>query len=844
MKYKTRSRKNLDWNWDQATVQGIDSASILSISTRRSLKSVKTSGNHTVNTTRTTMTRTELLASRKGCMSMIVLALLCPLIYLLPVSIFNLEPYRILYAPDLTLSAKAEPSYKRMCRAMLDGSGGRSQKIYENMSTCLEKQDLSAALSQMFASAFLSEASKQSQISVSYQHKCHMRLFDNDDGGKTTVQQLLPLEMKIIKPQSVAISSTSLEQLCEDVLEMGDKQGAWAILDYTLDSSKTVLEAMMPTIRKTLHFTIEAWDQAGRGVGGYKIQETVAGYLVQTAKKFDGHGPLKKLKANDGTRAAIYLPCLDLQCTDSYILPNYFFPLFIPNSIKKLDLIVPFKCFTEIEGCRLYANTLAKFLVEFFPRADVMLIRHKEDAYMDTFSRIFLADYAVCGPGPSTACAFPILSRRENTFMNIINDGAMEHSSEDFLTGRLASSYFTGVEFESVEGVQKVSMFGEDLNFTYTNQNLPDDGKCRYIRGRRGGWVKDKEYSKFGQYASALKHFFGLEDMQHRELISAGSLTAGTFRDPSSYDWRDGRGVMTANGPSCQTEYTTLATMCQVTNDLNLGKILFVGDSLSLNQALSLYKLLDQKETPSLSNQGSTFKELIRCNSTGTEFEFEFVRNDKMEKVTEEVAAYRMKENTNEYVGQWEPRLMDSEQRTLLVFNFGTFMDDVTTFEKTFSRIIGALDTMNRQREKKDIIFFRTSVQGHDKCEKVGNKIPYLTYGDYVKDRDDNPDPSNLWRDIETQNDIVTRQIEKRRRTKTKWGARIELLDVHPTTVLRPDGHVGRYLDKRSEFDCIHYSLPGPVDFWNHIMTSNLADIAIEEMMESIRQHDAPKAES
>lgn len=26
--------------------------------------------------------------------------------------------------------------------------------------------------------------------------------------------------------------------------------------------------------------------------------------------------------------------------------------------------------------------------------------------------------------------------------------------------------------------------------------------------------------------------------------------------------------------------------------------------------------------------------------------------------------------------------------------------------------------------------------------------------------------------------------------------------------------------------DCLHYSLPGPIDYWNHLMLSNLVDTA------------------
>ena len=59
----------------------------------------------------------------------------------------------------------------------------------------------------------------------------------------------------------------------------------------------------------------------------------------------------------------------------------------------------------------------------------------------------------------------------------------------------------------------------------------------------------------------------------------------------------------------------------------------------------------------------------------------------------------------------------------------------------------------------------------------------------------------------------------------------IEALDVVPMTVLRRDGHMGDEFRPRAipEGDCLHYALPGPVDWWNHLLFNNVKDTVVED---------------
>jgi len=60
----------------------------------------------------------------------------------------------------------------------------------------------------------------------------------------------------------------------------------------------------------------------------------------------------------------------------------------------------------------------------------------------------------------------------------------------------------------------------------------------------------------------------------------------------------------------------------------------------------------------------------------------------------------------------------------------------------------------------------------------------------------------------------------------------IEVLDIMPMTILRRDGHISDEFRPATvpDGDCLHYALPGPIDWWNHLLFSNLKDIMLNEI--------------
>lgn len=72
---------------------------------------------------------------------------------------------------------------------------------------------------------------------------------------------------------------------------------------------------------------------------------------------------------------------------------------------------------------------------------------------------------------------------------------------------------------------------------------------------------------------------------------------------------------------------------------------------------------------------------------------------------------------------------------------------------------------------------------------------------------------------------IAQEKIAQRNREPSDLA--VHVLDVVPMTILRPDGHVSgpERCDDCPDNDCLHYILPGPTDYWNHLLFSNLVDL-------------------
>ena len=727
-----------------------------------------------------------------------------------------------------------------MCQAIQHGNG-ESAVFSESNQVCLEYRDLSSALSKIVAASFLFHSAVSNKLAVMYKHNCDRR--GRPDYVKT-VAQLLPSHFPLVRESPVGWPDlTSVQNLCREALTMSDDDGAWFILNqngHVNGKPGTVLDAMLPTIRLNAQDAVKAWKKTADGYPR-PLQITDSGYYLEGP-------PTRTLSPITPETAAVYLPCANPNCTDLAATAHYQFPLHIPGSVQLIQLMYPVLCFENVESCRFHAERLARYLVELYPRANVTLVRGSHDGIMDVFGRLHSADYTICGPGWDTACLFPALSKTRGKFVLIRNETSLQQPQPSTMALYSSASSSSSSSLQLVyEPAPTLSSHSREEIAKFTNQAPRQESDCRFIRGRRGVWEQDLVYANRAQYSKPVRHLWGRADKKHKRQQENGSIPPSEHRESTTYAWRDGRSDHTDAGPVCAMHEVTLESLCSVMRGLQLRRILFVGDSMSMNQALSLFMLLGDQDRPEFDQHRASFRAEYNCplesstSSTPLEpfsFVLEVARNNQLLVMTEEEAERHMSTVENDFVVQWEPRLLQNPQRTLVVINFGAHVVDQRGFDSTFDHLLERLERLDRQRQARDIFLFRTNVPGHWGCEEEGSSsgsssVPHRTYAEYAAKRDRYTDEAARfrWQLFEPFNDYATRRIHAHQQrtsddnNNNNSTLHLELLDVHPMTVLRQDGHVALDSNVKGVPDCLHYSLPGPVDFWNHLLFSNLRDM-------------------
>jgi len=299
---------------------------------------------------------------------------------------------------------------------------------------------------------------------------------------------------------------------------------------------------------------------------------------------------------------------------------------------------------------------------------------------------------------------------------------------------------------------------------------------CLEILGKNGTWVPSEGY----RYITPLNEGAGNIDRLSGQ---------NSFLPVTQWQWH--------NIPQqCQIQQMTKTGLCNVMKQLGLRGIFFVGDSLSFMMSQSMWKLLEYADDPG--NQwGDGYIRSVKCNGNNSSFTFDisFVRNDHL---TRE-AVKKCSDRCNSWFDKY---LSTKAAKVLLVANTGLHTYSTEQYQKDFDSFIRSAQIIKEKRPK-DIIVFRTSVPGHENCMK--HTIPIIS-NQYVTSY------SYHWNLIKEYNAYTMLKLSN---FSIQGHMNIHLLDVYGMTLLRPDGH-------RSKDDCLHYALPGPPDFWNHLLYSNL----------------------
>ncbi|KAH6825021.1 hypothetical protein C2S53_000673 [Perilla frutescens var. hirtella] len=138
-------------------------------------------------------------------------------------------------------------------------------------------------------------------------------------------------------------------------------------------------------------------------------------------------------------------------------------------------------------------------------------------------------------------------------------------------------------------------------------------------------------------------------------------------------------------------------------------------------------------------------------------------------------------------------------------------------YRRAMSNVFGYIIASNH----KGMIFYRTSPPDHFEGGEwfsggTCTRTAPVKEGEFELNELD-----KILRDIEVE------EFEKIVVKASETGVNLKLFDVHPMSVLRPDGHPGPYRfyqpfakDKNASIisDCLHWCLPGPIDTWNDVL--------------------------
>jgi len=344
-----------------------------------------------------------------------------------------------------------------------------------------------------------------------------------------------------------------------------------------------------------------------------------------------------------------------------------------------------------------------------------------------------------------------------------------------------------------------------------------DNERCILERGWSGKWVLDWDYAKRTDYP-----MHGSYADFHIPQQNFTPSAEQPYRLATAWTWHDDSG--------CPIIETTLDSMCHICSILGITKILVVGDSLSYEFRTSLLSLLGSPPTLYGFEQ-SKRPVTVQCPSiVGSSLTSLSVLWSRVSPIAD--LRYLAQNRSNNWIEDW---VDTNPNRTAIILNVGLWMKDLEEFRLGVNY---AMKWIDRFETSKIIAFYRNALPGHAGCEpsngsdvvegkaiskavrsfdwaQLVNVTPYHSYHDYKRASANRT--SFNWAEAESYNNYAWEVLANRsgdnRLAKVHW------FNVFNITVLRRDGHIGFG-------DCVHYALPGPIDWWVHLFHSMLFDMA------------------
>ena len=691
----------------------------------------------------------------------------------------------------------SEPSYIRLCRSYLSRSPIIVDESFSN--ACHDNKSPFWAISTILASSLISQAGRELRLGITYQHGCEKdtsKTHDStnqdqwekrlDEIRNANVQQYLPKEITF--SANIRHINDIVESSCRNWLDMLHDGSQKNISPESLifGASESVSKDTLQIIESTLTQSTQQfhrWTKEAVVVQQSTFEEELDGAIIMLG-------------------------------TEGTLIPIYMYAAYIPPSVTRISVLSVASC---VGGCIVHGTILKDSLSKIYPRTEVTF--EIVQSSLSTYTRMMRTKHLICPVGHS--CLLPALFRKKTTFSVIMDSMTMypwfsqlikySSSTIDLVPSTVFDS--KRIDIESDE----VGPFQEDLE-AFLFQKPPKErlNLCKKLRGRFGHWLEDMNHASKAQYTTPLRQF---------QEISFEPTHLHPFPPATTYRWEEGI------FRSCQINLVERESLCHILEELNIKRIFFIGDSLSLQMAQSFWKLMSFENEPSPVKPDPQWKPWSRfdwtrdveCKSSTFTFYVSFVRNDFLNDNMKPVTFQKVGENSNcgrsEYCFPWIEKYKSFSDRSLILANFGSHVHSLIQFKELFDNFMETLE--HNMKDSNDIIMFRTTSPGHNGCQTALE--PFGTHSQFMQTLSAD---FRSWHKFGSYNDYVYRKVQDYSGDLSN----IHILDIYPMTILRPDGHLaGPVTCKRcKKDDCLHYTLPGPGDWWSHLMFTYLQDIAAE----------------
>lgn len=694
------------------------------------------------------------------------------------------------------------PTHVQLCHSILSPSEEEMVVIQETENFCRNTVDFIPNIVQIFTSELLRISSNNPKIL--YHHGCD-EYYDPISHDENTIWMKFPSHVMDDNDHDVRMTSDEVNDLCtqflsdENPIESSIYQFVWTNPKW----NALLVEKMIRTIRLSYGslFTTQESQQSRRLLGIEK-KDSKQSSLFRYGRSLLAN-PNSDAPDHDGLDNTIIFLNENKNKNDDRTLPLNSYMALIPRSTTNVYIMTTSNTGIAVE--------LQAYLQILLPRASIQTLEENMIWKDSTMELVLSTSTFIC---TSESCAIPALARiqttvlvvpqQSNSWINQLNRERMHPTTLWIPDSTLVSTN----------------------HVTSTSTEFTSPQVCAHARGRAGLWIQDWDMASQLQYKTPLDHIFGFADVRY--LPSKDN----PYRLPTTHIWQD---------DVCPiTMFNTNDSICQLLERNGISRVLMVGDFVTMNQAYSFWKLFEQEDTPKpmMEKEPNWVREISCTNSK--KIIMQYIRNDKMTENDQPVDLPKKISNCQDvYCYKWKDKYLDyynddDNKRSLVIFNFGAHFYSEETFATRMTEFLDLFqqDTRMKERIGKDLLFYRTTSPGHEYCNRMTANVPFENFQEYRK--------TITWKyswDLHDGfNDIADRMIRQFNQQHTNspslMGRQpINILDVYPMTVLRRDGHVGGK-DCRDCFvgnDCFYYSLPGPPDWWNHLLLTNIQDLSTND---------------